>query len=178
MAIRELSCFCDLQHSSQQHWILNPVRGQGSNLHPRMQPNSFPLSHNRNSSTKGFLSKKNLIANSVTQLTVNMLLDKTLKFFVMPIFVYLFIFGHSMQWLDERSVPRPGIELRPQWWKCQILTTRPPGNALWWLILCAKLARPRYLDIWSNTSGMLLWRYFYLFFCFYGPTCSIWKFQA
>ena len=81
-------------------------------------------------------------------------------------FFFFFFFGHSMQWLDESSVPRPGIELRPQWWKCHILTTRPPGNSLWWLILCTKLAIPWYLDIWSNMSGMLLWRYFIYFFVF------------
>ena len=28
------------------------------------------------------------------------------------------------------SVPRPGIEPRPQQWKCQVLTMRTPGNSL------------------------------------------------
>ena len=27
------------------------------------------------------------------------------------------------------SVPRPGTELRPQRWKCQVLTNSPPGNS-------------------------------------------------
>ena len=56
-----------------------------------MQSNSFPLSHNRNSSTKGFLSKKTLIGNSVTQLTVNMLLDKTKVLCDAYLFIYLFL---------------------------------------------------------------------------------------
>ena len=33
-AMPDLSCICDLHHSSRQHGILNPPRGQGSNAHP------------------------------------------------------------------------------------------------------------------------------------------------
>ena len=31
-------------------------------------------------------------------------------------------------------VPCPGTEPRPQQWKCQVLTTGPPGNSQLWLI--------------------------------------------
>ena len=34
MATPDLSHVCDLYHSLQQCWILNPLRGQGSNTHP------------------------------------------------------------------------------------------------------------------------------------------------
>ena len=33
-AMPDSSCICDLHHSSQQHWIRNPLRAQGLNLHP------------------------------------------------------------------------------------------------------------------------------------------------
>ena len=55
---------------------------------------------------------------------------------ILSFFFFFFVFfGHSMQRFDGTvpwgwiSVSRPGIEPRPQWWKCQILATRPSGNS-------------------------------------------------
>ena len=33
-AMQDPSCSYNLRHSSRQRWILNPLSGQGSNLHP------------------------------------------------------------------------------------------------------------------------------------------------
>ena len=43
------------------------------------------------------------------------------------------LFCFSVQWLDVGSQFPTGIEFQPQREKCQILTTRPPGNS-WFLV--------------------------------------------
>ena len=49
-ATHDLSCICNLYHTSQQCWILNPEQGQGLNLHLHgYQSGSLPLSQNGNS---------------------------------------------------------------------------------------------------------------------------------
>ena len=59
-ATPDQSGICDLHHSSQQHWILNPLSGgQGSNPCPHgHQLGSFPRSHNGNAYPQDF---KNII---------------------------------------------------------------------------------------------------------------------
>ena len=48
--------------------------------------------------------------------------------------VFILIFS----WLSYRAcgilVPQPGSNVRPQHWKCGVLTTSPPGKALDWLL--------------------------------------------
>ena len=47
----------------------------------------------------------------------------------------LFSFWHCGM-ACEISVPQSGTEPRPGQWKCQVLTTRPPGNSLYTFLSC------------------------------------------
>ena len=49
---------------------------------------------------------------------------------ILCLFIYLFIYFWPQQMVYLISVPWPGIEPRPQQWKPRILTTRPPGHSL------------------------------------------------
>ena len=55
-AIWDLSCICNLHHSSLQHQILNPLSGARDRTHIFMDTSQLcsPLSHNGDSSTLGF----------------------------------------------------------------------------------------------------------------------------
>ena len=52
-ATQDLSCICDLHHSSQQHWILNPLCEARDQTHILMDTSQAlnPLSHKGNSSS-------------------------------------------------------------------------------------------------------------------------------
>lgn len=69
-----------------------------------------------------------------TNLLINGLYENTsVPFFTGLVFVYLFscLFFwllHTAAW-SGLSVPRPGVELRLQWWKHWILTAILPGNS-------------------------------------------------
>ena len=60
---------------------------------------------------------------------------------------------HEASWCGI-SVPRPGIEPRPQRWRCWVLTTRPPGN-----IQCSSLTTSSNLLLSPPPSLSLLSMY-------------------
>ena len=74
-------------------------------------------------------------------------------------YVSLFLFLPVPCGLRDLS-PCSGTEPGPQQWKCQILTTRPPGNSY---KLCISLCLHKWKPMWENTVVLKI----YLLFIFY-----------
>ena len=66
-AVQDLSCICDLHHSSLQCWILNPLSGARDRSHILMDTSQVhnPLSHNWNCPEKSVLRVNYLIYYSL-----------------------------------------------------------------------------------------------------------------
>ena len=79
------------------------------------------------------------------------------------LFIYLFIYF----WPQQISVPWPGIEPRLQQWKPRILTTRPPGNSLSFILF----------DCWMFVRCLQRWvacvDYISLLTCKHGSTAQL-----
>ena len=74
-------------------------------------------------------------------------------------FYYIFLGGlqHAVA-CGGISVPRPGSEPQPQWWKHRALTTRLPGNSLSLLILEDKVGKEPWKMNLARKAKTRAWR--------------------